>query len=137
MAMTTGLQSIDHVVVLMLENRSFDMMLGFLYDDRQNVSLAGQPFEGLTGDESNPDDKGNAVGVFKITPKMRYAYYMPGADPGEHFQDVNVQLFGANPPPPSASADCKGFVVNFKAAIAYDQGRGRSVLPATVPRNIM
>ena len=49
----TGLQNINHIVVLMLENRSFDMMLGFLYDDRQNLSLAGQPFEGLTGNESN------------------------------------------------------------------------------------
>jgi phospholipase C len=35
---TTGLQNIKHIVVLMLENRSFDMMLGFLYEDRQNVS---------------------------------------------------------------------------------------------------
>ena len=29
----TGLAAIEHVVVLMLENRSFDHMLGYLYAD--------------------------------------------------------------------------------------------------------
>src|ERR1700742_1655946 len=95
----SGLQAIDHIVVLMLENRSFDMMLGFLYDDRANVSLAGQPFDGLTGKESNVDAKGKKVGVYKIKPTTKYAYYMPGADPGEHFQHANVQLFGKDPAP--------------------------------------
>src|SRR5437588_760551 len=46
------LSKIQHVVVLMLENRSFDHMLGFLYADQGNKSPAGQPFEGLTGKES-------------------------------------------------------------------------------------
>ena len=69
----TGLASVEHIVVLMLENRSFDMMLGFLYDDRNNVSLAGQPFEGLTGKESNTDASGKKVGVHKIKAKAKYA----------------------------------------------------------------
>jgi phospholipase C len=34
---------IEHVVLLMLENRSFDQMLGFLYADQKNVSPLGQP----------------------------------------------------------------------------------------------
>jgi phospholipase C len=38
----SGLGSVNHVVVLMLENRSFDHMLGFLYSGQQNVSPAGQ-----------------------------------------------------------------------------------------------
>ena len=48
----TGLTAVNHVVVLMLENRSFDHMLGYLYADAGNVSPSGQPFEGLTGNES-------------------------------------------------------------------------------------
>ena len=40
------LAAIDHVVVLMLENRSFDHMLGYLYCEQGNVSPAGQPFDG-------------------------------------------------------------------------------------------
>ena len=40
-------EGIEHVVVLMLENRSFDCMFGALYPGR-----AG--FDNLKGDESNP-----------------------------------------------------------------------------------
>ncbi len=38
------LARIEHIVVLMLENRSFDHMLGFLYTDEGNVSPAGDPY---------------------------------------------------------------------------------------------
>jgi len=38
MVTTNQLGVIDHVVVLMLENRSFDHLLGFLYADRGNQS---------------------------------------------------------------------------------------------------
>jgi phospholipase C len=38
--------NIEHVVVLMLENRSFDCMLGQLYPKTSN-------FDGLDGTESN------------------------------------------------------------------------------------
>lgn len=49
------LSSIQHVVVLMLENGSFDHMLGWLYSANGNVSPSGSRFEGLTGTETNPD----------------------------------------------------------------------------------
>src|ERR1700733_12031439 len=89
------LQGIDHFVVVMLENRSFDHMLGFLYADKGNVSDAGQPFEGLTGQESNTDANGNAVQVFQIQAGSQNAYYLPGADPGEGYSATNSQLFGS------------------------------------------
>jgi phospholipase C len=66
-----SLSSVEHVVVLMLENRSFDHMLGFLYSDSGNVSPAGQPYEGLTGSESNPAPSGPPFAVFKIEPARR------------------------------------------------------------------
>jgi phospholipase C len=56
--MANQLGSIKHIVQLMLENRSFDQMLGFLYESSGNKSRTGQPFEGLVGTESNPDDTG-------------------------------------------------------------------------------
>jgi phospholipase C len=37
-----GLDSVDHVVVLMLENRSFDHVLGNLYAAQGNKSPLGQ-----------------------------------------------------------------------------------------------
>ena len=57
-----GFPRYEHVVVLMLENRSFDHMLGFLYTGTGNVSPTGQPFEGLTGSESNPGASGRHHG---------------------------------------------------------------------------
>jgi phospholipase C len=68
-----GLGSVDHLVVLMLENRSFDHMLGFLYAGTGNTSATQQAFDGLTGDESNPDGEGNVVPVFRITPDLESA----------------------------------------------------------------
>jgi phospholipase C len=42
----TTLSAIQNIVVLMLENRSFDHMLGMLYTAQGNVSPAGQSYEG-------------------------------------------------------------------------------------------
>ena len=42
---TINSSAVNHIVVLMLENRSFDHMLGFLYADAHNVSPTGKPFE--------------------------------------------------------------------------------------------
>src|ERR1700683_62839 len=92
MAGVQQLGAIDHVVVLMLENRSFDHMLGFLYADRGNESLSGQSFDGLSGTEANPDANGKPFSVFTITPATPYPYLMPGAAPGEGFQATNSQL---------------------------------------------
>jgi phospholipase C len=70
------LSSVEHVVLLMLENRSFDHMLGFLYADSGNKSPSGQAFEGLTGSESNPDANGKPVKVFQIKKTDKNAYFM-------------------------------------------------------------
>jgi hypothetical protein len=83
----------------MLENRSFDHMLGFLYADTGNSSPAGHPFEGLTGTESNTDAHGAEVTVFKIDPAGNNVYFMPGTNPGEGYTATNLQLFGAGPAP--------------------------------------
>ena len=66
MANGNGLASVNSIVVLMLENRSFDHMLGYLYPG--NVSPSGQPFDGLAGTESNPGSNGQPVTVFQIEP---------------------------------------------------------------------
>ena len=109
---------IKHVVVMMFENRSFDCMLGFLYRDSNNVSPLGHPFEGLTGDETNPDDHGNTIKVFPIVNDNEYAYYMPRKDPGEGFANTNFQLFGAGAPPyPEGIAPNQGFVRDFASPI--------------------
>lgn len=136
--MANQLSSIKHIVQLMLENRSFDQMLGFLYEDAENVSPTGQPYEGLTGNETNPDDTGREVQVFKIDNNSPHPYFMPGADPGEGFLNTNYQLFCTDDPAPGQAATNQGFVVNFKAAIASDQAKGfKDTLPGTEPSEIM
>src|SRR6516165_3247328 len=102
----TGLDSIDHVVLVMLENRSFDHMLGFLYPKSGN-------FDGLDGTESNADAGGNAATVFQITPGMQNAYYFPLANPTEGYQATNGQLFSSDTPPASGEAANDGFVTSF------------------------
>lgn len=136
--MANQLASINHIVQLMLENRSFDQMLGFLYSDNNNKSPSGQAFDGLKGDESNPDSAGRAVPVFKITHETPHPYFVPGADPGEGFLNTNVQLFSTENPPANTVATNKGFVINFENAIAYDQSKQyKDTLPGTKPSDIM
>jgi phospholipase C len=72
---------VEHVVVLMLENRSFDHMLGYL------------PHAGaLSGDESNPldplDPDSERVHV------TDQATYVSAIDPAHDFVSVTGQLFG-------------------------------------------
>src|SRR5436853_3995964 len=132
------LSKIDHVVQLMLENRSFDQMLGFLYTDNDNKSPVGHPYEGLTGNESNPDEAGRRITVFKILPDMTDCYLMPGADPGEGFHNTNYQLFGTDDPAPGQAATNEGFVVNFHSAINYDLAHHYGdTLPNTVETQVM
>lgn len=98
---------IDHVVVLMLENRSFDCMLGWLYPDRPD-------FDGLRGDESNPwhrpDGTVQSVRVWnngQITPQTAC---IPDPDPGELFDDITMQIYGLHP---DGVARMNGFVDNY------------------------
>jgi phospholipase C len=73
---------IEHLVVLMMENRSFDHMFGFL-------KSPGWQIDGLNGTEMNPDSKGAPV---RVTPDARYAGdFFP--DPGHDFVSVNEQIF--------------------------------------------
>ncbi len=135
-----GLASVNHIVVLMLENRSFDHMLGFLYTAQGNVSPAGQPFAGLTGTESNPDATGAAVTVSRIEPATPDAYLMPGADPGEGYMATNRQLFGTESAPASASQvpGGQGFVKDFGYTLNWEShSSGWSVASGTVPGDIM
>jgi phospholipase C len=134
---SNGLTAIDHIVVLMLENRSFDHMLGFLYAATGNVSSAGQPFDGLTGKESNKDGSGKAVPVFRITTATANTYFMPGADPGEGYTATNSQLFGTSTAPVPPAATNSGFVTDYAYTLGWEAREGWSILKGTVATDIM
>src|ERR1700742_958749 len=133
-----ALAAINHLVVVMLENRSFDHMLGFLYSDSGNVSPAGQAFEGLTGKESNPAASGaQPVTVVKIAPASASTYYMPGADPGEGYSVTNSQLFGSTTAPTPPVATNQGFVSDFSYTLGWESKENYSILAGTVANDIM
>jgi phospholipase C len=137
MANGGGLASVNSIVVLMLENRSFDHMLGFLYPG--NVSPSGQPFEGLAGTESNPDKSGQPVTVSRIEPTTPNAYFMPGADPGEGYMATNDQLYGNNNGPASAgqAAAGQGFVTNFAYTLTWEANMKWAIESGTAAASIM
>jgi phospholipase C len=96
---------IRHVVVLMLENRSFDCMLGELYPSSDNV-------DGLTGTESNiwHQMAGNQVKSVWTDPTGGTAdMTAPDPDPGELFTDIAEQLHGK----PGFASPMGGFVDNY------------------------
>src|SRR5580700_9047928 len=95
---------IAHVVVLMLENRSFDSMLGRLYP-------ASESFRGLTGQESNNYDD-EQIGVWTSTAWGPDAACIPAPDPNEDFSDMTDQIFGTGLQPPSPPK-MSGFVSNY------------------------
>jgi phospholipase C len=80
---------IQHVFVLMLENRAFDHMLGFSGIKGTDAATGAQAqINGLTGSESNMLN-GTSYTVVKGADNV-----MP-CDPGHEFTDVLVQLCGA------------------------------------------
>ncbi len=87
------LNTFEHVVVLMLENRSFDNLLGYLYED--DVPK-GKKFEGLQN-RSFENPVPNRVSDYKkgltIAPHPAKDYHQPFPDPGEEYVHVNTQLY--------------------------------------------
>lgn len=93
---------IKHIVVLMLENRSFDHLVGWLQSDRYQI-------DGLDGSQSNRDSTGEPV---KVTNDASYSGdYDP--DVAHDFLDVNEQIFGTKTPPDGAPSLMSGFVTSY------------------------
>ncbi|MGN6258699.1 MAG: alkaline phosphatase family protein [Solirubrobacterales bacterium] len=68
------LQQVKHIVVLMMENRSFDQMLGFLQNDGLDV-------EGIAGAKPNFDADGNEYKPFEWGPGQTMPPTPPGLEP--------------------------------------------------------
>ena len=105
--------AIDHVVVVMFENRSFDNLLGCLYEPGEVES-----FEGVLGKElSNPIPEWAEHGADRRFVPYGVANNMdtPNPDPGEEFQHINTQLFGRIDPPGNRGAPPGDMVAPFNA----------------------
>jgi phospholipase C len=130
---------LDHVVVIMFENRSFDNLLGYLYGAGE---LPG--FEGVAGRNlSNPvppDADGAGEGAVPVHPVV--GMDSPDPDPGEEYPHVNTQLFGTvspeenrfrsvaemrapfnAPPDPGRPPTMDGFVRDYIDSFRVEMGR--------------
>lgn len=123
--------TIEHFVVLMLENRSFDSMLG---------TLAGA----IPGLDGLPADAANNIGatVYKAGAPVlgQPEFTVPTPDPGESFDDINTQIFGsasgrAEGLPPTMS----GFAANYAEQTptnASDHFDPAAVMHAYAPQQV-
>jgi phospholipase C len=134
----TVADALDHVVVVLFENRSFDNVLGHLYGPGD-----GKTFEGVIGKElSNPiPDWGEHGAERKVVPyTVATDMDSPNPDSGEEWYHTNTQLFGVldehnrfkigeavtapwNAPPPGATPTMDGFVADYVSTFTGEMGR--------------
>jgi phospholipase C len=97
--MPPGLDALKHIVVLMMENRSFDHMLG---------AVPGIGGIDDAGSFNNPDTTGAPV-----TPQPLAEFQSQlQPDPDHHFPAVDLQIFGGNTAP-GRVANLQGFVKSY------------------------
>jgi phospholipase C len=107
--MTVGLSNLRNIVVLMMENRSFDHMLGGLSLLMENGKQKYPGINGLTGNESNPDTTGNIV---RVQPNAKFQSQLD-PDPDHHFPGVDLQIYGGATPGPGRTPNMQGFVKDY------------------------
>lgn len=98
---TPGLNSLEHIVVLMMENRSFDHMLGSLGADDARI-------DGINNAAGDPDTTGAVV---QPQPLAEFQGQLD-PDPDHHFPAVDLQIFGGNTNP-GRTANMQGFVKSY------------------------
>jgi phospholipase C len=104
---------IEHVVVLMLENHSFDNIFGF----RKGVN-------GLSGTEYNllnpakPESSTNPR--FSVNDQSPYRIVAGAQGPGHSLKQTNEQLFGVGVPKAGQKAALGGFIQAYKEELFMD-----------------
>ncbi len=119
-------QEIEHIIVLMMENRSFDHMLGWLQSPSYDI-------DGLTGNEWNPTDPSDPADPHNEVTVTRNAQDVTPHDPGHEFSDVNVQLFSNPSGPPAAGQENRGFVFNYAQQHDVSPATARTIMDCFDP----
>ena len=129
--------ALDHVVVVLFENRSLDNVLGHLYGPED-----GKTFEGVIGkDLSNPIPEWAEHGAERKVVPYTVATDMdsPNPDSGEEYYHTNTQLFNIldehnrfkigeavtapwNAPPAGATPTMDGFVTDYISTFTGEIG---------------
>jgi len=101
-----GVEQLKHVVVLMMENRSFDHMLG-------GLKAIDSRIDGLDGSQFNLDTNNKPA---RVAPLAEFQGQLD-PDPDHHFPGVDMQLFDGDSSPQRV-ATMQGFVKSY-----YEQRR--------------
>src|SRR5690242_16892083 len=96
-----GLDKLKHIVVLMMENRSFDHMFG-------GLKAVDPRIDGLDGTEFNLDTNDETA---LVKPQASYQGQLD-PDPNHDFDGVDLQLFDGNMAPDRV-ATMGGFVKSY------------------------
>ncbi len=99
--MPPGLDALKHIVVLMMENRSFDHMLG-------SLKAVDPRIDGVDRTQWNPDTMGNQV---HVQPRAEFQSQLD-PDPNHHFPAVDLQIFGGDQGAERV-ANMQGFVKSY------------------------
>ena len=130
--------ALDHVVVVMFENRSLDNVLGHLYGPED-----GKTFEGVIGKNlSNPIPEWAEHGAERKVVPYTVATDMdsPNPDSGEEYPHTNTQLYNIlneqnrfklaeeitapyNAPEPGQKPTMDGFVTDYISTLTAELGR--------------
>ena len=130
--------ALDHVVVVVFENRSLDNVLGRLYGPGD-----GKTFDGVIGkDLTNPIPEWAEHGADRKVVPYTVATDMdsPNPDTGEEHQHTNTQLFNIlneqnrfkaagemtapyNAPAPGQTPTMDGFVTDYISTLTVELGR--------------
>src|SRR5205814_1811600 len=150
-----NLAKIQHMVVVMLENRSFDNMLGFLYADQKNVPPLNLPtqdpasFDGLLPPAISDAFWNPANAGFFTTPRTApekvfassgttgtAPFTVPNPDPNERFPDFNFQIFGTQTPAENQEPTMLGFLVDYLIATGNDLDSAKRIMQSYGPSQV-
>ena len=127
---------VEHVFVLMLENRSFDHMLGFSEISGTDLATGDTTsIVGLTGEEVNSHDGMN----YRV---LKPARQSTPVDPGHEFIDAVQQFTGEteyNPGVTFNEIDNSGYVANYAATterLEAGQGELGAIMECFAPEQI-
>ncbi len=131
-------QAMDHFVLVLFENRSFDNLLGRLYQPGEVASFEGVAGKNLSNPIPDWAEHRNTSGVvpYEVADTMD----RPNPDPGEEYQHTNTQLFNRlddanrakdagemvapfNAPPEGTAATMDGFVTDYISYLTVELGR--------------
>lgn len=132
--------NIKHIVHVMLENRSFDNLLGWLYEEAEKTNLVTaidtqnpQTYHGLHPGLFNLDKDGNPQPVIKGTGgNLR----IPAWDPHEVFEHIYKQCYTSltpGAPNPTATPEMGGFYQDYYSFLDTPEDIMKTFTPDDLP----